>query len=129
MPNNCVFLVDTYDTLDGVGEAIEIGRRLCRSGHEMVGIRLDSGDLAYLSVEARKPFDEAGFPNAAIVASNDLDRHIIENLKQQRATIGIWGVGARLVTGYGQSTLGGVYKLSVVRMSGQDWQRKVKVSE
>ncbi|MCA9445228.1 MAG: nicotinate phosphoribosyltransferase, partial [Candidatus Omnitrophica bacterium] len=77
MPNNCVFLVDTYDTIEGVRNAIEVGKELRESGHEMVGIRLDSGDLAYLSIEARKLLDEAGFPNAAIVASNDLDEGII----------------------------------------------------
>ena len=83
MPNNCVFLVDTYDTLDGVRQAAEVGKKLRRQGHELVGIRLDSGDLAYLSIEARKILDEAGFPDAGIVASNDLDEHLIENLRTQ----------------------------------------------
>src|SRR5207344_3287725 len=72
LPNNCVFLVDTYDTLQGVRHAVEVGRRLRAGGHEMVGIRLDSGDLAYLSIEARKILDEGGFPDARILASNDL---------------------------------------------------------
>src|SRR5690606_5638851 len=76
MPNNCVFLVDTYDTLQGVRHAVEVGKELRASGHEMVGIRLDSGDLAYLSIEARKILDEGGFPKAVIVASNDLDEHL-----------------------------------------------------
>jgi len=129
MPNNCVFLVDTYDTLQGVRNAVEVGRRLRRKGHEMIGIRLDSGDLAFLSVEARKILDEAGFPKAAIVASNDLDEHLITSLKDQGAAIGVWGVGTRLVTGYDQSALGGVYKLSAVRSGDGVWHDKVKVSE
>src|SRR2546422_1193636 len=98
MPNNCVFLVDTYDTLEGVRRAVEVGRLLRGRGHEMVGIRLDSGDLAWLSVEARKLLDAAGFPNAVIVASNDLDEHIIVSLKEQGARINVWGVGTKLVT-------------------------------
>ena len=78
----------------------------------MVGIRLDSGDLAYLSIEARKILDEAGFPDAAIVASNDLDEHIIDKPQGTRAQIAVWGVGTKLATGYDQPALGGVYKLS-----------------
>jgi len=80
-------------------------------GHEMVGIRLDSGDLAWLSIEARKILDEAGFPKAVIVASNDLDEHIIASLKEQGAKINVWGVGTKLITAYDQPALGGVYKL------------------
>lgn len=129
MPHNCVFLVDTYDTLEGVRRAVEAGRWLRAHGHEMVGIRLDSGDLAYLSIEARKLLDEGGFPNAVIVASNDLDEHIIASLKQQGAKIGLWGVGTKLVTAYDQPALGGVYKLAAVREPGGEWQFKVKLSE
>ncbi|MBX7223198.1 MAG: nicotinate phosphoribosyltransferase [Blastocatellia bacterium] len=129
MPNNCVFLVDTYDTLEGVKHAIEVGHWLRTQGHEMIGIRLDSGDLAYLSIEARKLLDEGGFPNATIVASNDLDETIISSLKQQGAKIGMWGVGTKLITGYDQPALGGVYKLSAVRSEGGEWVHKVKLSE
>ena len=129
MPNNCVFLVDTYDTLEGVRNAVKAGRWLREHGHEMVGIRLDSGDLAYLSIEARRILDEAGFPNSAIVASNDLDEGIIASLKDQGATIGVWGVGTRLATAYDQPALGAVYKLSAVRDAGREWQYKVKLSE
>jgi len=129
MPNNCVFLVDTYDTLEGVRRAIEVGQLLRRRGHEMVGIRLDSGDLAYLSVEARRMLDEAGFPEAAVVASNDLDEGLIVSLKDQGAAIGMWGVGTKLATAYGQPALGGVYKLSAVRDNDGPWQYKVKLSE
>ena len=129
MPNNCVFLVDTYDTIAGVHHAIEVGKWLRARGHEMAGIRLDSGDLAYLSIEARALLDAAGFAKAAIVASNDLDEHIISSLKQQGAKISVWGVGTKLVTAFDQPALGGVYKLAAVREPGSPWQYKVKVSE
>ena len=114
MPNNCIFLVDTYDSLAGIRNAVAIGKRLRETGHEMIGIRLDSGDLAYLSIEARKILDENEFPTAVIVASNDLDEHIITSLKRQGAKIMVWGVGTKLVTGYDQPALGGVYKLSAI---------------
>jgi nicotinate phosphoribosyltransferase len=129
LPNNCVFLVDTYDTLDGVRNAIAIGQELRAAGHELVGIRLDSGDLAYLSIEARKLLDEAGFPQAAILASNDLDERIIESLKQQGAQIGVWGVGTKLATAYDQAALGGVYKLGAIQDEQGQWQPKMKLSE
>ncbi len=129
MPNNSIFLVDTYDTLEGVRRAVQIGRQLRRQGHELAGIRLDSGDLAFLSIRARKILDAAGFPNAVIMGSNDLDEHIIESLKQQGATINAWGVGTKLVTGWDQPALGGVYKLSAIRRPGGPWENKVKLSE
>jgi len=99
LPGNCVFLVDTYSTLDGVRHAIEAGRWLRSVGKEMVGIRLDSGDLAWLSIEARRLLDEAGFPDAVILASNELDEVVIQSLRDQGARIAVWGVGTRLVTG------------------------------
>jgi len=129
LPNNCVFLVDTYDSLEGVRHAVEMGRRLREQGHEMIGIRLDSGDLAYLSREARKVLDEAGFPDASILASNELDETVITSLKQQGARIGVWCVGTRLVTGHGEPALGGVYKLAAVRDPGGPWEYRVKLSE
>lgn len=129
MPNNCVFLVDTYDTLAGVRRAVAVGQWLRQQGHQLLGIRLDSGDLAYLSVEARKLLDAAGFSQAVIIASNDLDEHIIASLKAQGATINVWGVGTRLVTGYDQPALGGVYKLTAVRQTGEPWNYKLKLSE
>lgn len=128
-PNNCVFLVDTYDTLQGVRHAIEAGRRLRERGHELAGIRLDSGDLAWLSVEARRMLDEAGFTGTAIIASNDLDEHLIESLKHQGAAITIWGVGTRLVTGGAEPALGGVYKLGAIRDESGAWRPKIKLSE
>lgn len=129
MPNNCVFLVDTYDTLEGVKHAIAVGRELRKTGHELVGIRLDSGDLAWLSIEARKLLDAAGFPQAKIVASNDLDEHTIESIQDQGGRVNVWGVGTKLITAFDQPTLGGVYKLSAIRHPGGDWEPKVKLSE
>lgn len=129
MPNNCVFLVDTYDTLDGVRHAIEVGQKLKRTSHRMVGIRLDSGDLASLSIEARKLLDAAGFADASIVASNDLDERLIQSLKLQGAKIGVWGVGTKLVTAYDQPALGGVYKLGAIQDDAGQWHPKIKVSE
>jgi nicotinate phosphoribosyltransferase len=129
MPNNCVFLVDTYDTLEGVRRAAEAGQWLRERGHRLVGIRLDSGDLAHLSIEARKILDAAGFPDAAIVASNDLNEHLIEELKAQGAAINVWGVGTHMVTAHDQPALGGVYKLAAIRKPGRPWDYKVKLSE
>jgi nicotinate phosphoribosyltransferase len=129
LPHNCVFLVDTYDTLEGVRNAIEVGRALRQTGHELSGVRLDSGDLAYLSIEARRLLDAAGFERTRIFASNDLDEHVIASLKQQGAAIAVWGVGTRLVTGHDDPALGGVYKLSAVRRPGEKWQYRVKLSE
>lgn len=129
MPNNCIFLVDTYDTLEGVKKAIEVGQWLKSQGQAFLGIRLDSGDLAYLSIEARKLLDAAGFTQAVIIASNDLDETIITSLKEQGAMINVWGVGTKLITGYDQPALGGVYKLSAVRSPGSPWRYTVKLSE
>lgn len=129
MPNNCLFLVDTYDTLQGVRNAIAVGQRMRERGHTMIGVRLDSGDLAWLSREARALLDEAGFTDATIVGTNDLDEHIIESLGIQGAEIGLWAVGTRLVTAFEEPALGGVYKLSATRAPGADWVEKIKLSE
>ena len=129
MPNNVVFLVDTYDTLDGVRHAIEVGHRLRARGHRLLGVRLDSGDLAYLSTETRGLLDAAGFTDTAILASNELDEHLIESLRQQGAAITVWGVGTRLATAYDQPSLGAVYKLTAIRDGSGDWTPRVKVSE
>jgi nicotinate phosphoribosyltransferase len=129
MPGNCTFLVDTYDTLDGVHHAITVGRELRARGHALAGIRLDSGDLAHLSIEARRLLDEAGFPEARIVASNDLDEHLIGNILEQGAKIDVWGVGTKLVTAYDQPALGGVYKLGACRDEHGAWQDRIKLSE
>ncbi|GAB3791533.1 nicotinate phosphoribosyltransferase [Spirosoma humi] len=139
LPNNVTLLVDTYDSLQGVRHAIETGRKLVQRGHKLAGIRLDSGDLAYLSIEARKLLDEAGFQDTSIVASNDLDETIINSLRQQGAKINIWGVGTKLVTAFDQPALGGVYKLAALRREGPvgqpsdtggaTWEYKMKLSE
>src|SRR5205085_1110950 len=129
MPDDCVFLVDTYDSLAGVQNAIEEGRALRAAGHELAGIRLDSGDLAWLSREARRMLDEAGFPDARILASNDLDEHVIASLlREQAAEIDSFGVGTLLVAGRPDAALGGVYKLSAVR-EGDAWTPRLKLSE
>jgi nicotinate phosphoribosyltransferase len=129
LPNNAFFLVDTYNSLEGVRHAVQVGKRLEKSGHRLGGIRLDSGDLAYLSIEARKILDAGGFKDAQILASNDLDEHLITSLKQQGAAINVWAVGTKLVTAYDQPALGGVYKLSALRRSDGTWEHKLKLSE
>ncbi len=129
LPNNAFLLVDTYNSLEGVRHAVEAGRRLEKSGHRLGGIRLDSGDLAYLSIEARKILDAGGFKDALILASNDLDEHLITSLKQQGAAINVWGVGTKLITAFDQPALGGVYKLSALRKADGTWEHKLKLSE
>ena len=129
MPNNCILLVDTYDTLEGVRHAVEVAKWLREQGHTLSGIRLDSGDLAWLSIEARKILDAAGFPEVRIFASNDLDEYLIQSLKEQGAKIDIWGVGTKLVTAYDQPALGGVYKMGAIRGPDGRWVHKLKLSE
>ncbi len=128
MPNNVVFLVDTYDTLEGIKTAIEVAHTLTEKGKKFYGIRLDSGDLAYFSRMGRQMLDEAGFSDTRIVASNDLDEHLITSLKLQKARIDVWGVGTKLVTAYDQPALGAVYKLAALK-NGPNWEYKVKLSE
>ena len=129
MPNNCVFLVDTYDTREGVENAIRCAHQLREKGFEMLGVRLDSGDLAELSKMARERLVAAGFTRARIVASSDLDEHEIAKLKRAGARIDTWGVGTRLVTAFDQPALGGVYKLGALRRPGADWQWSSKGSD
>lgn len=130
MPNNCVFLVDTYDTLEGVKRAITAAEWLKQEGKKFLGIRLDSGDIHYLSNESRKLLDAAGFHDAQIYASNELNETLIADLKQQGAKVAVWGVGTHLVTGYGQPALDGVYKLSAFRKNKKEpWIYKLKLSE
>lgn len=129
-PDSCILLADTYDTLrSGLPHAIEVGRELKAKGYKFFGIRLDSGDLAYLSREARRMLDAAGLPEARIVASSDLDEWIIETLKRQGARIDVWGVGTRLVTSYSCPALGGVYKLTALDENGQPMVPKIKRSD
>ena len=128
-PTSCLLLVDTYDTLhSGVPNAIKVFDELRAQGHEPVGIRLDSGDLAYLTHEARKMLDEAGYPNTIICASGDLDENLIRDLKLQGACINTWGVGTKLITSEDCPSLGGVYKMSAETVDGQVVP-KIKISE
>jgi nicotinate phosphoribosyltransferase len=128
MPNNCIFLVDTYNTVDGVRNAVKMGHKLKEQGHKMIGVRLDSGDMAELSIAARTILDNGGFPDAKIVASDSLDERKIQTLKARGAKIQVWGVGTNLVTAKDQPALGGVYKLAAVRAPGADWEYKIKLS-
>ncbi len=129
LPGNCTFLVDTFDTLDGVRDAIEIGRELRAAGHDLLGVRLDSGDLAHLSIEARRLLDAAGFTQTKITASNDLDEQLIASLHEQGARIDTFGVGTKLVTAFDQPALGGVYKLGASRDAAGAWRESIKLSE
>ena len=129
LPHACVLLVDTYDTVEGVKKAIAVGKNLRAKGSDLLGIRLDSGDLAQLSIESRRLLDEAGFQNTKIIASNELDETVISELKRQGARIDIWGVGTSLVIGRGQAALDGVYKISALQDEHGSWKYKLKLSE
>jgi nicotinate phosphoribosyltransferase len=128
MPNNSILLVDTYNTLEGVRHAINVGLELKAKGYTLLGIRLDSGDLASLSIAARIMLDEAGLFQTKIVGSNDLDEYQILKLKEMGAKISIWGVGTRLATAYDQPALGGVYKLVAIQNEDKDWIYKAKLT-
>ncbi len=130
MPHNVVFLVDTYDTIKGVKNAIKVGKWLKKQGRSLLGIRLDSGDLNFLSNQARKLLDDAGFCDTHILVSNELNEMLIADLKQQGAKVTLWGVGTHLVTGQSQSALDGVYKLSAIKKKGETtWKHRLKFSE
>ena len=131
-PDNCTLLVDTYDTLkSGVPNAIRVFQEFKDAGKPLIkyGIRLDSGDLAYLSKEARKMLDEAGFPEATICASNDLDEFLLHDLKMQGAAIDSWGVGTNLNTSKDCPSFGGVYKLAAIQNEEGEFVPKIKISE
>jgi len=131
-PDACTLLVDTYDTLkSGVPNAIRVFREMREQGihPKSYGIRLDSGDLAYLSKQARKMLDDAGFPDAVIAASNDLDEMLIHDLKMQGAKITSWGVGTNLITSKGCPSFGGVYKLAAIQGADGEFAPKIKISE
>lgn len=131
-PDACILLVDTYDTLkSGVPNAIRVFTEMRKAGIPLsfYGIRLDSGDLAYLSKKARKMLDAAGFPDAVISASNDLDEFLIDSLKAQGAAITSWGVGTNLITSKDNPSFGGVYKLAAVRDENGTFIPKIKLSE
>lgn len=131
-PNACTLLVDTYDTLkSGVPNAIRVFTEMRDAGIPLTsyGIRIDSGDLAYLSKKARKMLDDAGFPDAVISASNDLDEYLIESLKNQGAAITSWGVGTNLITSKDCPAFGGVYKLAAIENDKGEFIPKIKLSE
>ncbi len=132
-PNACTLLVDTYDTLNsGVPNAIKVFQEMKESGVKLTkyGIRMDSGDLAYLSKKAYKMLCDAGFPDAIISASSDLDEYLIDSLKQQGAMINSWGVGTNLITSKGNPAFGGVYKLAAIKNAGEkEFTPKIKLSE
>ena len=128
-PSKTMLLLDTYDTLgSGIVNAITVFKELREQGYEPLGVRLDSGDLEFLSKEVRKRLDEAGFENVKITASNDLDENTITSLKNQGARIDVWGVGTKMITSFDWAALGGVYKLCAVIKDGK-LIPKIKISE
>ncbi len=125
---DCVFLVDTYNTLkSGVPTAIKVAKEL-GDKINFIGIRLDSGDIAFLSKEARRMLDEAGFHNAKIIVSNDLDEYTILNLKAQGAKVDVWGIGTKLITAYDQPALGAVYKMVAIENEEGQLEDTIKIS-
>jgi nicotinate phosphoribosyltransferase len=128
-PDNCVFLVDTYDTLEGVRKAVQVAEEMRKEGKRLMGIRIDSGDLAYYSKAARRILNDAGFPDVKILASSDLDEWLIESLRDQGAQIDIWCVGTRLLTSYQTPALGVVYKLMAADRGDGKLVPKIKISQ
>lgn len=129
-PNNCVLLVDSYDVEQGIKNAITVGLEMRERGERLAGVRIDSGDLAWLAKLARRMLDEAGLVDCGIVLSNDLDEHTIKSILDEGAPVTSWGVGTKLATAFDQPTLGGVYKLSAVRPAGEaEWSSRLKISE
>lgn len=129
-PTNCILLVDTYDVVQGIKNAITVGLEMRERGEKLLGIRIDSGDLAWLAKMARKMLDEAGLFDCGIVLSNDLDEYTIRSILDEGAPVMSWGVGTKLACAYDQPTLGGVYKLSATRAPGEgSWTDRLKISE
>jgi nicotinate phosphoribosyltransferase len=125
---DCVFLVDTYNTLKiGIPTAIQVAKELGDSIN-FIGIRLDSGDISFLSKEARRMLDEAGFPKAKVIVSNDLDEYTILNLKAQGARVDVWGIGTKLITAYDQPALGAVYKIVSIENDAGEMEDTIKIS-
>ena len=130
MPRNCVLLVDTYDVEQGIKNAITVGLEMKARGEHLAGIRIDSGDLAWLAKRARHMLDDAGLKDCGIVLSNDLDEYTIQSIRDQGAPVNSWGVGTKLACAYDQPTLGGVYKLSAMRAcKNEAWRDCLKISE
>ena len=129
MPDNCVLLVDTFDTLRGIKNAITVAKELEKLNKKLLGVRIDSGDLSYLSKKARKMLDKENLNYVKIIASNDLDEFLLKSLKYQKSKISIWGIGTKLVTAHDNPSLGAVYKLSCLRNKKGVWENKIKLSE
>lgn len=129
LPERAVLLVDTYNTIEGVKNAIKTGLALKTKGHDLLAIRLDSGDMATLSIAARDLLDDAGFTHTKIMASNSLDENVIRDLKARGAKIDLWGVGTHLSTAYDQPALDGVYKMGALKSPDGQWEPKLKLSE
>ena len=130
MPENCVLLVDTYDVKQGIENAVTVGLEMRERGDRLAGIRIDSGDLAWLSKMARARLDEAGLSDCGIVLSNDLDEYTIQSLRDQGASVTSYGVGTKLATAYDQPTLGGVNKLSATKNAGEAvWRDRIKITD
>jgi nicotinate phosphoribosyltransferase len=129
-PNNCVLLIDTYDVLEGLENAITVGLEMRGRGERLIGVRIDSGDLAWLAKVCRKRLDEVGLEDCGIALSNDLDEYTISSIRSQGAKVASWGVGTKLATAYDQPSLGGVYKLSATR-DGADapWRDRIKIAD
>ncbi len=127
-PDTCLLLVDTYDTIQGIKNAIIVFNELKAQGHKPIGIRLDSGDLAYLSKVARKMLDNAGFKDAVVMASGDIDEYLLQSLNAQGAKIDLYGVGTKLITSEDTPSLGGVYKLSAIERNGV-MEPRMKISD
>lgn len=127
-PDTCLLLVDTYDSVQGIKNAITVFNELKSRGHKPVGIRLDSGDLSYLSKLARRMLDEAGFTDAVVMASGDIDEYLLESLNNQGAKIDLYGVGTKLITSEDMPSLGGVYKMSAIECDGV-LQPRMKISD
>lgn len=127
-PDNCVLLVDTYDVEQGVRNAIAVGLEMRARGQRLAGIRIDSGDLAWLAKGARRLLDEAGLSDCGIILSNDLDEYAIKSIRDEGAQVAGWGVGTKLACAYDQPTLGGVYKLGATREPEGAWKDHVKIT-
>ena len=128
-PKNCTLLVDTYNVEQGIDNAITVGLEMRERGEKLSGIRIDSGDLAWLAKMARRKLDAAGLTDCGIVLSNDLDEYTIQSILEEGAQVSAWGVGTKLACAYDQPTLGGVYKLSATRKPDGEWVDHLKISE
>ncbi len=129
-PENCSLLVDTYDVKQGIANAITVGLEMKARGEKLRAIRIDSGDLAWLSKMARQMLDEAGLQDVGIMLTNDLDETLIQSILEEGAPVDIWGVGTKLATAFDQPTLGGVYKLTAIKEPGESaWKDRLKISE